>query len=108
MNQTELIGKIKESRQNVTLAAFALVALVTIIVGYAAFKQPIVPICVSIILEAMIAVFMHNAELWIHGVLILVELIVGILIGRTGMIVLCVIIYAAATAALRFLTLRKD
>jgi hypothetical protein len=108
MNQKELIGKLKENRQNVTLAAFVLVALVTIIVGIAGLKQPVVPVCFVVILEAMIAVLMHNAELWIHGMLILVELIVGILIGRIGMMILCVIIYAAAIATLRFLTLRKE
>jgi hypothetical protein len=108
MNQKELISKLKQNRQTMILAAFVLIALVTIIVGIAGLKQPVVPVCFVVILEAAVAVLMHNAELWIHGALILAELIVGILIGRTGMMILCVIIYAAATAALLFLNLRKE
>ena len=56
--------------------------------------------CVLVILEAGIAVMMHKAELWIHGVMVLVQIIVGIIAGRTVVIILCVLVYAAATAAL--------
>ncbi len=99
--------KLKENTDRLTVAAFCIAALLVIIIGCAGLKAPVVPICAAVILEAAIAVMMHNVELWIHGACILVELIVGILVGRTGMMILCVVIYLAATAALRFLAAER-
>lgn len=102
-----VIRKLKANRDALTVSAFCLIALAVIIVGFAALKAPVVPVCAVVIMEAAIAVLMHNAELWIHGACVLVELIVGILVGRTGLMILCVVIYVAATAALRFLVAER-
>lgn len=108
INKDLILEKLKANRDALTLAAFVLVALAVILIGFAGLKAPLVPVCAVVILEAAIAVFMHNAELWIHGACVLVELIVGILVGRTGMMILCVVIYVAATAVLRFLLAERN
>ncbi len=95
-----MVEKIKENKVAVALAAFCVAALAIILIGIFAVKVPVVAMCVLVILEAGIAVMMHKAELWIHGVMVLVQIIVGIIAGRTVVIILCVLVYAAATAAL--------
>ena len=107
-NKEELLEKIKKNRTALILIGFGVIALATILIGFLAFKEPVVPVCLLVVLEAIIAVLMHNAELWIHGALVIAELVVGILIGRTEMMILCIIIYIAAIAALRFQVMGKE
>ena len=55
-----------------------------------------------------IAVMLHHAELWLHGVLVLAEVIVGIAIGKAVLIILCAVVYAAATVFLQMLDKREE
>ena len=78
--------------------AFAVVALVLILVGILAFREPVVPVCAAILIEAMLALVLHKVELWMHGITVGVQVIIGALIGRLPLFILCVILYVAATA----------
>lgn len=102
MNQ-DIIKKLRDSRMVLPIAVFVLITLTMIVVGVAALKVPVVAMCVLVILEAGIAVMLHHAELWLHGVLILAEVIAGILAGKAIMIILCVVTYVAATVFLQML-----
>lgn len=85
------------------LVSFVAAAAVVIVIGICVLHVPVVPMCVLVMLEAGIAVMLHQAELWVHGVLVLAELIAGVLAGRIVLILLCVLLYAAATAVLQIL-----
>jgi hypothetical protein len=54
-------------------------------------------------IEAGIAILLHNAELWIHGAAVVIQLVAGILIGRTSLMILCIVLYALTIAALQAL-----
>jgi hypothetical protein len=56
--------------------------------------------CLLVIIEAALAGTLHHTELWVHGALILLELIVGIVAGKLLLVVICVLVYAAALAML--------
>ena len=62
---------------------------------------PVVAMCMLVILETVLAVFLHHAELWLHGVVILAEVIAGILCSKILLVVLCAVVYVAATACLQ-------
>ena len=64
---------------------------------------PVVPMCLLVIIEAVIAVMLHHAELWVHGLLILAELCAGVAGKKTVLIILCAVVYIAATFALQML-----
>lgn len=102
MNQ-DMIKKLKDSRMVLPIALFVLITLVMIVIGIAALKVPAVAMCVLIILEVGLAVMFHHAELWLHGVLVLAEVIAGILAGKAVLIVLCAVVYVAATIFLQML-----
>ena len=96
MNQ-DMTEKLTNNKMVLSMAAFALVTLAMIVIGIMALKVPAVAMCVLIIIEAGIAVMLHHAELWLHGVLVLAEVIVGIAIGKAVLIILCAVVYVAAT-----------
>lgn len=93
--------QLKENRRLVTMIGFCVIALAMILIGILVLKENVVTVCALIIIEAAIAVMLHRAELWIHGGMILAEIIAGILTGNIGLIVLCVIVYIAATYTLK-------
>ena len=92
---------IKKNKTIVSIAIFVVVAAISIVVMTVVLKQPVVPVCVLVLIEAAIAVMLHNAELWIHGVLLLAEIIAGVALGRIVLVLLCIFAYVAATFTLK-------
>lgn len=99
----KIFEKLKNHKILLTLLAFVVVALAVILVATLLMKEFIVPVCILIIIETAIAAFLRKSELWLHAVVLLVQLLVGFLFGRLPMMALCVLIYVAATIALMFI-----
>ena len=96
------MDKNKKTFQVPTLLAFAAIVAIMVIVGVRVLNVPVVPMCLLVIIEAVIAVMLHHAELWVHG-LILAELCAGVAGKKTVLIILCAVVYIAATFALQML-----
>ena len=58
------------------------VALAAILVSILALKIPVVPVCLIIVLEAGIAVCLHDVPIWLHGLVVLVQIIAGAICGK--------------------------
>ena len=86
------------------LKCFGLVAMILILVAIFALNEFVVSVCALIILEAGMAAFLHKAELWKHGVMLVAQIVAAIIIGRVPLVIICVIAYVAATVALQFMT----
>ena len=95
------MDKNKKTFQVPTLLAFAAIVAIMVIVGVRVLNVPVVPMCLLVIIEAVIAVMLHHAELWVHGLLILAELCAGVAGKKTVLIILCAVVYIAATFALQ-------
>lgn len=93
----------KEKNTIIVLSCFGALFVAAILISILVFKQPIVAVCLTLLIEIGIAVCLHNVEIWIHGAFILIELIVGVLIPRVALTIILVIIYAAAICAMKFL-----
>ncbi len=87
----------------IAIVVFVVVVLAVVIGSIAGLRQPAVAVCVLVVIEALIAALLHRAELWIHGVLILAEIIVGILFNHIVLVILCLCVYVAATAVMMVL-----
>ena len=83
---------------------YAVVSLILILVAIFALNEFVVSVCALIILEAGMAAFLHKAELWKHGVMLVAQIVAAIIIGRVPLVIVCVIAYVAATVALQFMT----
>lgn len=86
-----------------SLICFGVFLFAVILVAMLVLNEFIVSICVLIILEAMMAVLLHKAELWKHAILVVAQIVAGVIIGRIPLIIICVLVYIAAMVALHFM-----
>ena len=92
---------LSDKKMVMTIAAFAVIVAAMVLIGICVLHVPVVAMCMLVILETALAVFLHHAELWLHGVVILAEVIAGILCSKILLVVLCAVVYVAATACLQ-------
>ena len=92
---------LSDMKMVMTIAAFAVIVAAMVLIGVCVLHVPVVAMCMLVILETALAVFLHHAELWLHGVVILAEVIAGILCSKILLVVLCAVVYVAATACLQ-------
>ena len=92
---------LSDKKMVMTIAAFAVIVAAMVLIGVCVLHVPVVAMCMLVILETALAVFRHHAELWLHGVVILAEVIAGILCSKILLVVLCAVVYVAATACLQ-------
>ena len=91
-----MLSKMKNNKNIVMLAVFCAIVLLAIIIG-SVLKAGVVAVCILVILQAAIAALMHQAELWAHGLAVLVELIAGIITSNVVLTLMCILVYVAAT-----------
>lgn len=106
--KSKILEWIKTNKALDALILFAIFELAVILVGILAMKEPVVPVCLIVIGAAGIAALMHNVELWIHGGVVLVELISGILISRIPLMVLCIIVYIVTIVTLKYYYMERN
>lgn len=92
---------LSDKKMVMTIAAFAVIVAAMVLIGVCVLHVPVVAMCMLVILETALTVFLHHAELWLHGVVILAEVIAGILCSKILLVVLCAVVYVAATACLQ-------
>lgn len=87
----------------IAICSFAVITVIMILLGIMMCKLPVVMVCSIIILETAIALCLQNLPVWVHGVVLVAELIAGILCEQIVFIILAGIVYAAAILALHFI-----
>ncbi|MBQ6844204.1 MAG: hypothetical protein IJO60_06190 [Agathobacter sp.] len=94
----------KTNMMATAVLGFSVVSLILILVSMLALNEFVVSVCVLIILEAGMAAFLHKAELWKHGIMLVAQFVAGLIIGRVPLVIICIIAYVTATVALQFMT----
>ena len=92
---------LSDKKMVMTIVAFAVIVAAMVLIGVCVLHVTVVAMCLLVILETALAVFLHHAELWLHGAVILAEVIAGILCSKILLVVLCAVVYVAATACLQ-------
>ena len=98
--------KFRHRQQNPVLAFYEdnkqyLLLFGVIVVALAAI--PVVPVCLIIVLEAGIAVCLHDVPIWLHGLVVLVQIIAGAICGKLVFMVLCALVYVVGILSLKFI-----
>lgn len=95
----------KQQKENVmfSLIVFAVVALIVLVINVMALDTSVVQACLLMIVEAGLAVMLHKSELWMHGVLLIAEIVAGVIVGNVVLVIMCAIIYIAATVTLKLI-----
>ena len=85
------------------LVLFAAVALVYILVGLLACRIDPVGVCVVLLIQVAIGVLLDQNPVWLHACVAAADVVVGIFVGQTLLMVFAVLVYVAAIVALEAL-----
>ncbi|MGN0353316.1 MAG: hypothetical protein ACI4ES_16875 [Roseburia sp.] len=96
------VKKLLENRQYVAIGATVIAALIVILVSVLALKVPVVPVCIIVLLEVGIAACLDNEQIWLHGAVLLIEIIAGILTKKIIFMILVGVVYVVALFALKY------
>lgn len=104
------MGKIMNTfkqRPDMCLGCFLGVSVVMILIGYIVLQVPIVPVCTIVILEALLSALLNRIPLWVHGLVVIAQIVAGIVFGETVFMILMVVVYITAVALLYFWTCKE-
>lgn len=82
---------------------FAAVALAYILVGILACEINPVVVCVILLIQVAIGVLLDQNPVWLHACVAAANVVVGICVGQTLLMVAAVVVYVAAIVALEML-----
>ena len=91
---------LKENKQQLTLFGVVIAALFVILMGIFVWKLPVVAICVLLLIEAGMSVCMQDVPIWLHGIVAIAQVVVGIIFGITICLLLCALFYVVGILAL--------
>ena len=91
---------VKENKQHIVLFGLIIAALAVILIGILVWKLPVVPVCIFVLLEAVLAVCLQNLPVWMHGAILIAQLIVGLLFGNGIFIMVCAVYYVVSILVL--------
>lgn len=102
------LQKLKENKPLIMLCSLLLMILLTIILGMWVFKIPVVTICIVILIETALAACLHDLPIWLHGIVMAAEIVLGIAVHQVIFMALADICYLAAIYLLKFLRERAE
>lgn len=91
-----------DNKQYLILFAVIIVMLAVILTGILALKVPVVPVCLLVVLEVLLAVCLQQVPIWLHGLVAIVQIVAGALCAKLVFAISCAVVYIAAILALKF------
>ena len=86
----------KENLPLIALIWLVVFSVVAIVVSCVAFDIDVVVACVMVVLEAALAACLNRIPIWIHGLVFIAQIVIGILASQVGFMVLMAFIYVFA------------
>jgi hypothetical protein len=104
MGKKKLTGQKLTLQEKEMLVLFGVIVavLAVILLGILAFSVPAVPVCVIVLLEAGLAVCLHDVPVWVHALVVLIQIVAGALCGTVVFMIFCGAIYLVGIFALRY------
>ena len=96
------MDKNKKTFQVPTLLAFAAIVAIMVIVGVRVLNVPVVPMCLLVIIEGSYCSDAASCGTWVHG-FFFGRIWWRFFREKTVLIILCAVVYIAATFALQML-----
>ena len=91
---------IAENKDQLTLFGVIVAALLVVIIGIIAWEVPVLWACVLVLLEAGLAVCMQKVPIWLHAVVVIAQVIVGVFFGTAMFLLFCAVFYMVGILAL--------
>ncbi len=93
-----------KSRPLWVTAGFGVIAVAMILLSYLALSVPLVPVCAIVILEALLCALLNRIPVWVHGLIVIAQIIGGVMFHKPLFMLLMAIVYLAAVALLYLLS----
>ena len=100
---TTLGTAVGENRSMLILFGVIVAVLLVILVSIITLKMQVVPISVIVLIEAALAACLHDVPIWLHGLVVIAQIVAGVLCGVTVFMILCALVYIAGILSLRFI-----
>lgn len=101
--QRGMSGVLEENKPYLVLFTVIVVVLMSILVSILALNMPVVSVCILILLEAAIAACLQQVPIWLHAVVVIAEILLGVLCGKALLMVICTVVYLTGIFALKLL-----
>lgn len=92
-----------ETQGMLVLFAAIVAAIGVVLLSIMVFKIPVLVTCIIIALDVAIALCLRDVPIWLHGLVLVVEIAAGIIVKRAVFMLLCAVIYLLAVLELRFM-----
>lgn len=92
-----------ENKKMLILFGVIVVTLLVILTSILWLGMLPVPVCVIILLEAGIIVCLHDVPIWLHGLVVIGQMVAGFATDNLIFMLLCCVIYLVGIFALRFM-----
>ncbi len=102
-NQDSMSGWMEDNRQVLILFGVMILALACVLVSILGLKVAVVPVCVIIVLEALLAVCLHDVPIWLHAIVVVIQVVAGILCASVVFMILNSILYIAGIMTLKYM-----
>lgn len=93
-----------ENKKMLILFGVIVTTLLVILVSILGLNMSPVPVCVIVLLEAGIVACLHDVPIWLHGLVIVAQVVAGVLTGNIVFMILCCVMYLVGILALRLLS----
>lgn len=91
-----------ENKKMLRLFGVIVTVLLVILISILKLDIPAVPVCVVVLIEAAMAVCLHDVPIWLHGAVVIAQILIGALCGNLVFTVLCALLYLVGILTLRF------
>lgn len=90
-----------ENKSMLILFGVIVAALLVILIAILGLDVPIVPVCVIVLIEAALAVCLHDVPIWLHALVVAAQIVAGILCHNVIFVAMCVVIYLLGILTLK-------
>ena len=90
-----------ENKSMLILFGVIVAALLVILIAILGLDVPIVPVCVIVLIEAALAVCLHDVPIWLHALVVAAQIVEGILCHNVILVAMCVVIYLLGILTLK-------
>lgn len=84
----------------VPILIIAFSAVVMSLVSTIALSYLVVPVALVMLLEVILGFLLHDAEIWLHGIIVTIQFVAAILCYKELLIICCLVTYVTTILAL--------
>lgn len=90
----------KSEEQVIILAGFVLMTILFIVLGTLACKVALTVVCLTALLEVILARCLYPLPIWIHLVILIIEIVAGAFVGQALFAIMAALVYLIAVILL--------